>query len=283
MVRKKRRIYKRVETEYNRMGVDPAEAGKSLLHDDHGLPKVPRKPEEKMPPPEPVSNKPHPVKAVTEAEQEVQVGRRRHLPSQPFAHVGVHQEKVWFEDENSVANIPVADTEGDLGEEYDEIDIESLQGSNPLDQDEQMFVEHPTEDELLREEEDFTRFKHGREIEQLESMAEDEEPEEQPKERARFDKERIEKAFERGFQKALEEERKRAEDSAEEDVDEIDLDSVQPLEYVVILDDEIIATNRDRVFVKNMIGDMLIKHEIEMDRIKVFRRIPVDFGVVIGE
>lgn len=215
---RKRRVFKNVETEYERLGVEPKEAGRSLLHDDAGLPKVPRRRVAQMPAPDPLPSKPVSVKA-----------SNIDVPEQKFAHVGIHHQKLWHDNERQ---LDMGDS-FDKGDEFEEIDTDAMQGHNSLSPETEVFM-----DDMDHEQ----RMAHGRTHDHHHVHDEEAQSEE-----------------------------------------EILLNDVLPLEYALLLDDEIVETNRDGVVIKNTIEDMVLKHNLDLNRIKVFRRVPIDFGVIIGD
>jgi hypothetical protein len=236
MVRKYRKN-KNVETEYSRRGVIPTEAGRSLLHDRNGLPVVPkvRQNRRQMPNPNTISNDPIMVKG--------QPGDLKDKPPhQPFAHVGVHRDKMWFDDNSTIdtngrkpPHGEIADTTGDLGEGY-YVDT-SCENLDPLDPNQK----------VIMNEVDY----------QTPLTAEGYQQEEQ-----------------------LQEEQLQEEYEEQED---IVLNDMQPLEYSLIIDDDIILINRDLVVIKESIQNLMFNHDIELSRIRVFKRIPIDFGIIVGD
>jgi hypothetical protein len=118
--------------EYQQLGIEPAEGGRSLLHDKAGMPKVPKAPEKKVLPPDPISSKTVVVKAATEPSK-VKFGSKKRglptasaqIPTDSFVNVGMSDDHLWYDDKVTGAAPQVIDNN-----EY--VDVEAAQGANPL-------------------------------------------------------------------------------------------------------------------------------------------------------
>jgi gas vesicle protein len=104
------------ETEYQKLDIEPAKAGRSLLHDEFGFLKSGPKKVDKIPPPKEIDNTPVMVKAKTDNDGWIP-------PKSNFdsvASVGA-EDHSWY----GSAVTGVVDNN-------EEVDVDSLQGSNPF-------------------------------------------------------------------------------------------------------------------------------------------------------
>ena len=118
-------VVRRMQTEYQRRDIEPKPAGQSLLHDKHGMPRVAKKPVKRMPPPPQISNEP--IRVPARARDEDSISYRSQLPPQPMAHVGMHEDTMWFDEELVAGEVP----DGEMVDNNDEMNVESLQRPDP--------------------------------------------------------------------------------------------------------------------------------------------------------
>lgn len=127
---------KRQPPEYQRLDIEPREGGRSLLHDEHGLPKVSRASEKKAPLMREISNKPIPVKAVNKrgmpsksAEQSADDGFLP--PKSNFVSVG-QTDHSWYDESVTGPSEKMIDNN-------EEVDTESIQRVSAVDVDKNVY------------------------------------------------------------------------------------------------------------------------------------------------
>jgi hypothetical protein len=116
-----------MQTEYQRRDIEPKPAGQSLLHDKHGMPRVTKKVAKKVPPPPELPNEP--IRVHARRPDEDSISYRDNIPPQPMAHVGMHEDTMWFDEELVAGETPSEDEE--MIDNNEEMDIERLQRPDP--------------------------------------------------------------------------------------------------------------------------------------------------------
>lgn len=180
---------KRQPPEYQRLDIEPKQGGKSLLHDDFGLPKVgSASKKEDVPEMEEVSNEPVRVRASVPDESKVQIAKggipQRGRPSRAaeqsfteeeddrfippksnFVSVG-QKEHTWYDDKVAGPSEMVDNNALDPNAPDEQlIDTNSLQGANPLAD-----VENEEVSEIRKHFEQRLRYVHDGVLSQLEDV-----------------------------------------------------------------------------------------------------------------
>jgi hypothetical protein len=115
------------------MGIDPAQGGGSLLHDEHGIPKVSQGKRSRISPAKNITNTPIDFKAQPQQKLQMWNGAQKNsIPRGKFVNVGVNEEHVWYPDSVTGPREKVPDERPYADQAYEEVDVEALQGYNPL-------------------------------------------------------------------------------------------------------------------------------------------------------
>jgi len=210
----------KIRAEHERLGIEPAVAGVSYLHDENGISKAPPYPRNPQPPPPPFSNEPEHVRALDPQQQQPNlppVQARRPNISQMPAHVGVHEETMWFDDK------VVGSGQQRFIDNNKDVNIDALQGYNPL---------NPSES---------TRW---HEQSQQQGSA--------PK---KIDPESLEAAI-----------------------------AIIPAGgYLLLVEGEPVVVRTDKRELRSIVADVLLKHNVDIDRVQVLKSVPIDFGVLMED
>jgi hypothetical protein len=216
-----------MQTEYQRLDVDPKPAGKSLLHDKNGMRRVAKKPQKQMPRAPEISNEPIKVPAKRVDEDSISY-RNKKVPKQPMAYVGMHEDQMWF-DEELVASGDKLPPEEEMIDNNEDVDVTALQGHDPL---------ASTWADRMEDQPDYTQ---------------DAEPPDSPT------------------------------PAPEEGVEEIESLGFElgRGEYAVLMNGQLIVKYDDLDYVRRVVEDMILTHNIEVSTITVVKSIPIDFGVLL--
>lgn len=122
--------HKQRQPAYQQLDIEPKPAGGSLLHDDNGMPKIgPKISLNDIPPSKDISNEPVKVKAnnVRDSEHDGFYPPKSNfsIPQQNFVNVGGAEDHLWYDEK-------VSGSSDEMVDNNDDVDIDSLQGINPL-------------------------------------------------------------------------------------------------------------------------------------------------------
>lgn len=138
---------KRQPPAHQQMDIDPAEGGRSLLHDEHGMPRVTPAPKQESPPLKELPNIPISIKASVPAQPQIARGVPKKgqpspaaqqvlqsdeddgfiPPKNNFVNVG-QTEHVWYDEK--VAG--PSEVKQEIIDNNKEVDVEKLQGLDPM-------------------------------------------------------------------------------------------------------------------------------------------------------
>lgn len=294
------------QTQYQKLDVVPAEGGKSLLHNEFGMLKVRPEPKVKMPPPKEFSDKPVLIKAkrVEPAEDD-----DKFLPPRAnFAHVG-NLDHAWYNDVKTdnneivdieavqgidplqVDNVEVASLKSFFNKKILEIKTAALKSLNTVQTIEdfddckarvfgdeglfsQIFVkmgDMKPEDRVIiggvvNDQYQALKFEFDAKYYELASL-EEEEPSEDPDE---------DEFAEDDVDESLDGEVDNTESSGH-----ISMADLEEGQYLVIVDGlkQMVVDSEEEVRV--MLSRLLLGNNIEIGRIRVLKRVSIDFGVLI--
>jgi len=221
----------KIRAEHDRLGIEPTVAGVSHLHDENGIPKAPPRPKSPQPPPPPFSNEPEHIRASVPQQPPPLPPAQARGPNlgQMPAHVGVHEETMWFDDKvvGSGQRPPpqVIDNNKD-------VDTDALQGYNPL---------NPSESTRWHEQ-NMPQDWHDQNVPQ-ESMPQ------------QVDPESLEAAV------AI----------------------IPPGGYLLLVEGEPVVVRTDKRELRSIVADVLLKHNVDIDRVQVLKSVPIDFGVLMED
>jgi len=218
-----------IRSEHERLGVEPTVAGVSHLHDENGMPKAnPPRPRNVMPEPEPISNQREAVRASVPQEPPTLPPAQARGPNlgQMPAHVGVHEETMWFDDKVVGAQVPRQSRVIDNNEEV--ANVEQLQGSNPL---------NPSEPTRWHE------------------QVAPQEPPPAPQPGRQVDPDSLEGA----------------------------IAVMPPGSYLLLVEGEPVLIRTDKRELRAVIGDVLLRHNVDIDSVQVLKSVPIDFGVLMED
>jgi hypothetical protein len=219
-------VVRKMQTEYQRMDIDPRPAGRSLLHDRNGMPRVAQPKSRAARPMPEISNEP--IRIPAKKEEDVSYHR---VPKQPMAHIGMHEDTMWFDEELVAGEVPGHSPPEDVIDNNEEIDVESLQRPDSA------------RDEELR------RAPKETWADRIETH-QPQEPEAEPEQTV-------------------------------EEIEQLGFD-LERGEYAVLMNGQLIVKYDDLDYVKRVVEDMILNHDIEVSAITVIKSIPIDFGVLLG-
>jgi hypothetical protein len=340
---------KRQPPEYQRLDIEPREGGKSLLHDDFGLPKVGPAPSRgDIPQMREVSNKPVSIKASVPDESRVQIakggipqkGRPSRAAEQTFTKeeddgfippknnfVNVGQtEHAWY-DEKVAGPSEMVDNNALDSNAPDEqlIDTDSLQGTNPLAD-----IEQEELSEIRKQFEQRLQYIQDGVLSQLEDVVNLEDLEQfkanilgksgvistvlkqfkklDSQDRQvvgelvnsvidtlRLEFEAKEYEFLSDEEEDEDEESEHGDFPEEEDSNEnLDVGPRQPQtakvsaalaegQYAVLVDDKLFTVVDSAQEARQVLSRLILGNNVDVERIQLIKRIPIDFGVVLYE
>lgn len=337
--RKGNRVRRILETkkqppEYQRLDLEPKEGGRSLLHDEFGIPKVsPTQKKASLPEAPDIPNEPVHVKAsVPSTNIRAPLGvpkRGAPIPSDddgfvppPSNFVAVGQkDHTWYAPEVTGPRPPPVqlDEENEIIDNNDDVDIESLQGADPfadLKEEGGSEIREQFEKTLAYiEEQALALIYSATTLEELDKVkgyifgkdsdltAVLREFKNIPVNERRIVGEVINYAVENlkleitAKAKELSHEDPAPEPSPEEDEDEdkshpddksfnpptAKISSLQDGHYAIFIDDKLFNTAPDVKLAREILSRLILGNNIDITRIQVIRRIPIDFGVVLGD
>jgi hypothetical protein len=217
------------------------------------MPIVNKKRQVKIPPPEPVSNKSVRVRAARPDQPQFNPPQRgmnaprsrADVPPQPMAHVGMNNDQMWF-DHHVIGKVDGDyDSEQEMIDNNEEMDIESVDQSGLAD---------PPENDY-----DFYAGERKMQVEDLSG---------------------IKSGSVGGV--------------LPEDIDELEEDSEEPSElgitfsldkghYAVLLKGQLVVQSEDVKYIKSVVEDMILTHDLDVKDITVLKSIPIDFGVLFRD
>lgn len=343
--RKGNRVRRILETkkqtpEYQRLDIEPKEGGKSLLHDEFGIPKVSTyQRKEKALEPSDISNRPVHVKAslpIVNTKSSSGIPKRGTPlieeeddfvpPRSNFVAVG-QKEHTWYAPEVAGPR-PSSVDQKEIIDNNDEIDVDALQGTDP-------FIDLK-EDGVSEIREEFEKTLGMIEEQSLLMISTVKSPEDlkvakatifgknsdltailrefkniPPNERRivgeiiNYTLENIKLELSSKGEEFVSAERVRntvpapessdSHDVEDEDEDEDEnedeehvpstakISSLQDGHYAVFIDDKLFNTFSDTNSVREILSRLILGNNIDVTRIQVIKRIPIDFGVVLGD
>lgn len=230
-------LVQKLRAEYDRLGVEPTEAGVSYLHDENGMPKLnPQKQRHATPPVQEFSNMPEPIRAEKVQPPPVAspVLARGPNPTIP-AHVGVHEETMWF-DEHVVGPQQSAPQQQrqQIIDNNEEMDVDALQGRRPLGEESQM----PGWAKTAAEANTAAEPKQG--------------PPEQRSEKSLGFLEHIGASMRGG-------------------------------KFLLLVEGEPVVVRSNKKELKAVIEDVLLRHNVGIEKVQVLKDVPIDFGVLMED
>jgi hypothetical protein len=327
------------QPEYQRLDLEPKSGGRSLLHDEFGLPKVSSKQEKKAASIEEISSEPVIVKASTPSAKISYMKAPSRIvikdavdddkfvpPKSNFVSVG-HVEHAWYDDK--VTGHSTIDNNYYIGNSADATD--KLQGRDPLED-----VKDPKVAEAYRYFEKRLRHVKNLVITQLSEVTEIFEIENLRENTfgdngiftdivrkldtlklngsavgelvsqvySELDLEIEGKTFELSEDEEPDESEEWPADMAQitngrDDSDEVDEEDTETGEedsggsdvvlsipegsYAIILDDKLFEEVSNITSVRISLSQLILNMNVDLSRIKLIKRIPIDFGIVLGE
>lgn len=64
---------------------------------------------------------------------------------------------------------------------------------------------------------------------------------------------------------------------------EVEVTSIDEDQYIIFVDDNPVCICNNKTNVKNVLNDLLLKEDVNISRVKLIKRIPIDFGVLVSE
>jgi hypothetical protein len=236
MSKRNKPMYAKRIPEYQSRNLDVPTAGKSLLHDQFGMPKLNKNTanQRKVVAKEQITNNPISIKATLDAEKDVSFygdGKTQRAAIPPMVSIGRNNETMWF-DEGSVA-VPVGKQEAIDNNEN--IDIEALQGHDNLNSPFSTGnIPHPYHQEPVYQQSEPVYQQQDSTVQQQEQEPQDE-------------------------------------------------NSLEPGQYAVLYDNEIIVKGHNITEIKGAIEEMILKYNVPIEQIVLIKRLPIDFGLLVEE
>lgn len=314
---------KRQAPEYQRLDIEPKEGGKSLLHDEFGILKVSPLPPNKgdIPIMNEISNEPVQIKASVQSSNMKTPILKKGIPSpnneddgfvpprSNFVSVG-QKEHTWYSHE--VAGYPKETIDNN-----DEIDVDSLQGIDPLaDVDDENISEIRKNFEnilsmiekdalsavwavtTLKELDEVKHTIFGKDsgltllLKEFKSIPQKEKHIVGDLINYVVENIKLEISAKRdsfevdgpNYEIDNEEELQDSEEESESDESEsVEFPTLQEGSFAILVDDKLFNTTQSIVAAKDILSRLILGNNIDVSRIQVLKRIPVDFGIIFGD
>lgn len=283
---------KRPPPAYQQAGIDPKQGGKSLLHNEFGFPKTPATTKKKKEKIKEITSDVVFIKASDKnALKKAKYNEKKGLPSKKaeqdfLCNVGNNEEHVWYPDSVTGKNSEIIDNN-------DEVDIEALQGLNPSLDTKNEIYENPVIKRLISISEsvqtildsqqkiDFLDFKEKLFSENGPITKAISNLNVSPDLRGEYNKV-IFKIIESISNYIILKEKDLLipREEIEEDT-EFSIKDLQPKEFVIFIDDKFINKAYDFNSIKKTLNHLVIEKSIPIERIYVYKRLSIDFGVVV--
>jgi len=326
---------KRQPPEYQRLDLEPKEGGRSLLHDEFGIPKVSPTPKNKgdIPVMEDIPNEPVQVKASLPS-QNVKVPTGIPKKGSPLPSVGDddgffppranfvavgQKEHTWYAPEVTGPSRKKESVDDVIIDNNDEVDVESLQGADPfadLKTEEGSEIRQKFERILSMIEEDaLASIYSAPSLDDLDEVRSKifgkssdlttllKEFKNIPTEERRVVGEIVNYAVENikleiqakkdslEIEDESEEEFTSSEDrSSSDDNDKgyyptqtAKISSLQEGFFAILVDDKLYSTAQDAISARDILSKLILGNNIEVTRVQVIKRVPIDFGIILGD